>query len=124
MHLRAAEAYDRAGNPSVAAELYEEAGEHQRAAESYEQSGFPRNAAQAYVKAGLWEKGAICMEQTISEEISSSLSGADSPQVRKFVRMAGNLFERAGLDERAEAVLVRGESFAEAAAIALKYGRK
>jgi tetratricopeptide (TPR) repeat protein len=124
MHLEAAEAYEGAGNQSVAAELFEQAGEHVRAAENYEQSGFPRNAAQAYIKAGMWEKGAICMELTISEEMSSSVGGVQSPQVKKFVRMAGNLFVRAGLEERAEAVLARGESFAEAAAIALKNGRK
>ncbi len=124
MHLEAAHAYQQAGNQSVAAELFEEAGEHVRAAECYEQSGFPRNAAQAYIKAGMWEKGAICMEQTIAEEMSSSIGGVQSPQVKKFVRMAGNLFARAGLDERAEAVLARGESYAEAAAVALKNGRK
>ncbi|MGE4609127.1 MAG: hypothetical protein AAEJ52_20535, partial [Myxococcota bacterium] len=124
MHLRAAEAYDQAGNTSVAAELYEEAGEQIRAAESYEQAGFPRNAAQAYIKAGMWEKGAICMEQTIAEEMSSSVGGAHSPQVKKFVQLAGKLFERAGLEERAEAVLARGESFAEAAVVALRNGRK
>jgi tetratricopeptide (TPR) repeat protein len=125
-HLRAAEAYQLAGNASVAAELYEQAGDHRRAAESYEHAGFPRHAAQAYVKCGEWEKAAVCLEQTILEETSGSLAAgpAGSAQIQKLVRMAGNLFERAGDNQRAEAVLARGEAHGAAAEIALANGRE
>jgi len=121
---RAGDAYYRAGNHGIAAELFEKAGEHLKAAESYDASGYSRQAAQAYVKCGQWEKAAICLEQSIVEEATGGRSdGVKGPAVQKLVRMAGNLFERAGLFERAEAVLVRGECFAAAAEIALRQGR-
>jgi tetratricopeptide (TPR) repeat protein len=123
-HARAAEAYREAGNYSVAAELFEKAEDHPQAALCYEKSGFPRHAAQEYVKCGSWEQAATCLEQTIGEEISATRGGApNTAQVQKLVRMAGNLFERAELNERAEAVLVRGELYAAAAEIALRHGR-
>jgi tetratricopeptide (TPR) repeat protein len=121
---RAGDAYYRAGNHGIAAELFEKAGEHLRAAEAYEESDYARQAAQAYVKCGKWEKAAVCLEQTISEESTGGRGeGVKNPSVQKLVRMAGNLFERAGQFERAEAVLERGECFAEAAEIALRQGR-
>jgi tetratricopeptide (TPR) repeat protein len=121
---RAGDAYYRAGNHGIAAELFEKAGEHLKAAEAYDESGYSRQAAQAYVKCGKWEKAAICLEQNILEESTGGRSdGVRSPSVQKLVRMAGNLFERAGLFERAEAVLVRGECYAAAAEIALRQGR-
>jgi len=121
---RAGEAYFRAGNHGIAAELFEKAGDHLKAAEAYEQSGYSRQAAQAYVKCGKWDKAAVCLEQTILEESTGGRGdGFKSPEVQKLVRMAGNLFERAGQLERAETVLERGECFAEAAEIALRKGR-
>ncbi len=121
---RAGDAYYRAGNHGIAAELFEKAGEHIKAAEAYEESGYSRQAAQEYVKCGKWEKAAVCLEQNITEESASGRGdGVRSPSVQKIVRMAGNLFERAGLLERAEAVLVRGECYAAAAEIALRQGR-
>ncbi len=121
---RAAEAYFRAGNHGIAAELFEKAGEPLKAAEAYEQSGYSRQAAQAYVKCGKWDKAAICLEQTILEESTGVRGdGAKSPELQKLIRMAGNLFERAGQLERAETVLERGECFAEAAELALRKGR-
>jgi tetratricopeptide (TPR) repeat protein len=121
---RAGDAYYRAGNHGIAAELFEKAGEHLRAAEAYEESDYSRQAAQAYVKCGKWEKAAICLEQTILEESTGGRGeGVKNASVQKLVRMAGNLFERAGQFERAEAVLERGECFAGAAEIALRQGR-
>jgi tetratricopeptide (TPR) repeat protein len=123
-HGRAGDAYHRAGNHGIAAELFEKAGEHLKAAEAYDESGYSRQAAQAYVKCGKWEKAAVCLEQSILEESTGGRSdGVKSPAVQKLVRMAGNLFERAGLFDRAETVLVRGECFAAAAEIALRQGR-
>jgi tetratricopeptide (TPR) repeat protein len=121
---RAGDAYYRAGNHGIAAELFDKSGEHLKAAEAYDESGYPREAAQAYVKCGKWEKAAVCLEQTILEESTGGRGdGVKSPSVQKLVRMAGNLFERAGLFERAEAVLERGECFAAAAEIALRQDR-
>ena len=121
---RAGDAYYRAGNHGIAAELFEKDGEHLKAAEAYDESGYSRQAAHAYVKCGKWEKAAVCLEQNIHEESSGGRSdGIKSASVQKVVRMAGNLFERAGLFDRAEAVLVRGECYAEAAEIALRQGR-
>jgi tetratricopeptide (TPR) repeat protein len=124
-HGRAGDAYYRAGNHGIAAELFEKAGAHLKAAEAYDSSGYSRQAAQAYVKCGKWEKAAICLEQNISEESTGGHSdGVKSAAVQKLVRMAGNLFERAELFDRAEAVLVRGECYAAAAEIALRQGRE
>ncbi|HXV36050.1 MAG TPA: protein kinase [Myxococcota bacterium] len=121
---RAGDAYFRAGNLGIAAELFEKAGEWLKAAEAYDKTGYSRQAAQAYVKCGKWEKAAICLEQTIVEEATGGRSdGVRSASVQKLVRMAANLFERAGLEDRAEAVLVRGECFSAAAEIALRRGR-
>jgi len=123
-HGRAGEAYYRGGNHGIAAELFEKAGAHLKAAEAYDSSGYSREAAQAYVKCGKWEKAAICLEQNIAEESTGGHSdGIKSAAVQKLVRMAGNLFERAELFDRAEAVLVRGECYAAAAEIALRQGR-
>ncbi|MBW2495287.1 MAG: tetratricopeptide repeat protein, partial [Deltaproteobacteria bacterium] len=123
-NARAGDAYSRAGNQGIAAELFEKAGEHLKAAKAYDESGYPRQAAQAYVKCGNWDKAAVCLEQTILEETTGGRGdGFKNPEVQKLVRMAGNLFERAGQLERAETVLERGECFAEAAEIALRGNR-
>jgi tetratricopeptide (TPR) repeat protein len=124
-HEQAAEAYRRAENHGIAAELFEKAGNHRTAAECFEESGLPRQAAQNYVKCELWEKAAVCLEQSIIEETTATgmSENSTSAPVQKLVRMAGNLFERAELDDRAEAVLVRGGCFVEAAEIALRGGR-
>jgi tetratricopeptide (TPR) repeat protein len=122
---RAGDAYFRAGNHGIAAELFEKAGEHLKAAKAYEESGYSRQAAQAYVKCGNWDQAAVCLEQTILEESTGGRGdGVKNPEVQKLVRMAGNLFERAGQLERAEAVLERGACFAEAAEIALRENRE
>jgi len=122
---RAAEAYFRAGNHGIAAELFEKAGNALMAAEAYEKSGYFREAGQAYVKCGKWDKAAVCLERTIVEESTTGRGeGVRNPSIQKLVRMAGNLFERAGQLDRAEAVLTRGECFSEAAEIALRQGRQ
>ncbi len=122
---RAGDAYYRAGNHGIAAELFEKAGQNLKAAEAFEQSGYTRQAAQAYVKCGKWEKAAICLEQNILEEATGGRSDAiKTPAVQKLVRMTGNLFERAGLLDRAQAVLERGECYEAAAEMALRQGRE
>jgi tetratricopeptide (TPR) repeat protein len=121
---RAAEAYLKAGNKSVAAEMYEKAGEWRRAAECFEKSDFPRHAAKAYVRCAEWKKAAECLEQVIVEGMTGA--GHTDPkrqaEVRKLVRMAGDLYVRAGLDEKAAAVFERGECWVEAGEIALRCG--
>jgi tetratricopeptide (TPR) repeat protein len=123
---RAAEAYVQSGNKSVAAEMFEKAGEWRSAAECYEASDFPRHAAKAYVRCAEWQKAAECLEQVVSEEASGA--GNTDPkrqaETEKLVRMAGDLYVRAGLDEKAEAVLERGECWVPAAEIALRCGRE
>jgi len=121
---RAGDAYYRAGNHGIAAELFEKAGQHLKAAEAFEQSGYSRQAAQAYVKCSKWEKAAICLEQSILEETTGGRGDTlKGPALQKLVRMAGNLFERAGMLDRAEGVLERGQCYAEAAEMALRQGR-
>jgi tetratricopeptide (TPR) repeat protein len=123
---RAAECYVQAGNKSVAAEMFEKAKDFRRAANCYAESGFPRHAAQAYVKCEMWEKAASCLEEVILEEGTGV--GSSEPQkqaeIRKLVRMAGNLYERAGCDSKAEAVLEKGGCYSAAAEIALRHGRE
>ena len=123
---RAAEAYVQSGNKSVAAEMFEKAGEWRSAAECYGASDFPRHAAKAYVRCAEWQKAAECLEQVVREEASGA--GNTDPKRRaeteKLVRMAGDLYVRAGLDEKAEAILERGECWAPAAEIALRCGRE
>jgi tetratricopeptide (TPR) repeat protein len=123
---RAGDAYLQAGNKSVAAEMFEQAGDWRRAAECYEASDFPRHAAKAYVRCAEWRKAAECLEQVVLEEATSAGSADPKRQAetRKLVRMAGDLYVRAGLDEKAEAVLERGECWAPAGEIALRCGRE
>jgi tetratricopeptide (TPR) repeat protein len=122
---RSGEAYEQAGNLSVAAEMYEKARDFRRAADAYAKSGFPRNAAKAYVTCEQWEKAAVCLEEVVRDE-SSGLGGdaTKAADLRKLVTMAGNLYERAGLDDRAQAVLEKGECFSPAAEIALRSGHE
>jgi tetratricopeptide (TPR) repeat protein len=123
---RAAEAYLKAGNQSVAAEMFEKAGEWRRAAESYEVAEFPRHAAKAYVRCAEWSKAADCLEQVILEGMSGAghADPARQAETRKLVRMAGDLYVRAGLDDKAETILERGECWSAAGEIALRCGRE
>jgi len=122
---RAGDAYVQAGNQSVAGEMYEKAEDFPKAAECYAESGFPRHAAQCYVKSEQWEKAAACLEDVILEE-GASTAGDERKQkeVEKLVRMAGKLYARAKLDDRAQAVLEKGGCYGAAGEIALRNGRK
>jgi tetratricopeptide (TPR) repeat protein len=121
---RAADAYEQGGNASVAAELYESVGNHIKAGKCYEESGFLENAAQEYTKCGKWEEAATCFEQTILEETGGAgAEVAQSARVQKLVRMAGNLYQRAGFEDKAETVFARGGCFESAAQIAADAGR-
>jgi tetratricopeptide (TPR) repeat protein len=120
---RAAEAYEEAGDLSVAAEMYEKAKDFRNAARAYSVSGFARHAAKAFVKCEQWQQAAESLEEVIRDE-SISVGGdvRKAADLRKLVSMAGSLFERAQLDERAQSVYQRGGCFAEAAEIALRRG--
>jgi tetratricopeptide (TPR) repeat protein len=122
--VRSAEAYEEAGDLSVAAEMYEKAKDFRRAASAYSTSGFARHAAKAFVKCEQWEKAAESLEEVIRDE-SIGVGGdvRKATEVRKLVCMAGSLFERSQLDERALSVYQRGGCFAEAAEIALRLGK-
>ncbi len=123
---RAAEAYLEAGNKSVAAEMFEKAGDFRRAGDCYAQTDFARHAAKAYVKCNEWKKAAECLDQVILEE--STGAGATDParqaETRKLVRMAGDLYGRAGLHDKARAVFERGGLWIPAAELALAHGSK
>jgi tetratricopeptide (TPR) repeat protein len=121
---RAAEAYSEAGNLSVAAEMFEKAEDWRRAADCYEKSDIPRYAAKAYVRCGQWKKAGICLESVISESLNSPGSHDEKRQAEteKLVRMAGDLFVRAGDEGRALKILEKGECWASAAEIALRNG--
>jgi tetratricopeptide (TPR) repeat protein len=122
---RSAEAYRQAGNLSVAAEMYEKARDFRRAADAYAESGFPREAAKAYATCEQWEKAALCLEEVIREEAAGVRGDtARAADLRKLVTMAGNLYERAELPDRAQAILEKGGCFAPAAEIALRAGRE
>ena len=121
--LRAGEAYEEAGNLSVAAEMFERARQFLRAAAAYEASGFPRHAAKCYVKCERWGQAAACLEDVIREEATSVAGDAQkAAELRKLVMMAGNLYERAQQNDRAQAVLERGGCFGPAAEIAVRSG--
>ncbi|MFQ5415433.1 MAG: protein kinase [Myxococcota bacterium] len=123
-YLRAGEAYEQAGNSSVAAEMFEKAKEFLRAADGYAKSGFPRNAAKAYVVCERWKQAAECLEEAIRDEAAGVMGDANkAAEQRKLVMMAGSLYERAGLCDRAQTVFERGERYGAAAEIALRRGR-
>ncbi len=124
-HARAAECYERIGSTSLAAEMYEKAEDFQKAADCYDKAGFPLPAAQAYVRCRQWERAACCLETVFIEE-SSGMAARDPQkraELKDMVQRAGTLFERTGLDERAEAILERGECYVEAGEVALRHER-
>ena len=124
-YMRAAEAYIAAGNPSVAAEMYVKAGQYAQAAVCFSESGFARHAAQAYVKCERWEEAARCLEAAIVDEGASPTRDTKKlAELAKLHRMAGSLYQRAGLDEPAQAVLVKGGCLVEAAEVALARGER
>ena len=125
-HKRAAEAYLEAGNKSVAAEMFEKAGDFRRAGDCYVQTDFARHAAKAYVKCNEWKKAAECLDQVIAEESTGAAASdpARQAETRKLVRMAGDLYGRAGLHGKAQASFERGALWIPAAELALAHGSK
>ncbi len=121
---RAAEAYAEAGNHSVAAEMYEKAEDWRNAAQSYETSGFARQAAKAWVRSKHWLRAGNCLEQVIIESmgVGGQSDARAQAETRKLVRMAGDLFTRAGADDRAQQIYERGECWSASAEIALRIG--
>ncbi len=121
---RAADAYVEAGNKSVAAEMYEKAEQWRKAGECYEDSDFQRHAAKAWVRCAEWARGAACLEAVIIDDLAGAGHGDTKKQneTRKLVRMAGDLYSRAGEDEKAQRILERGECWPQAAEIALRIG--
>jgi tetratricopeptide (TPR) repeat protein len=125
-HKRAAEAYLEAGNKSVAAEMFEKAGDFRRAGDCYAQTDFARHAAKAYVKCNEWKKAAECLDQVIIEESTGAAASdpARQAETRKLVRMAGDLYGRAGLHAKAQAIFERGGLWIPAAELALQHGKQ
>jgi tetratricopeptide (TPR) repeat protein len=125
-HKRAAEAYLEAGNKTVAAEMFEKAGDFRRAGDCYAQTDFARHAAKAYVKCNEWKKAAECLDQVIIEESTGAAASdpARQAETRKLVRMAGDLYVRAGLQAKAQAIFERGGLWAPAAELALQLGKQ
>jgi tetratricopeptide (TPR) repeat protein len=123
---RAADCYVQAGNLGVAGEMFEKAKDFRRAANCYAKTGFARAAAEAYEKSDMWEQAATCFEEVILEERTGSAASdpRKEAEVRKLVRRAGQLYERAGRDAKAQAVLEKGECYVAAAEIALRHSRE
>ncbi|MCG8591987.1 MAG: protein kinase, partial [Proteobacteria bacterium] len=122
-HARAAACYLKTGGKSVAAEMFEKAGDHRRAADCYRESGFQRHAAAAYVKVQDWAKAAACLDQVFSEEGAkmASLEPKKQQEMKKLIRQAANLFERAEQPDKAQSLLERGECFTDAGELALRH---
>jgi tetratricopeptide (TPR) repeat protein len=122
---RAAAAYADAGNLSVAGEMFEKAGDFRQAADCYARSEIPRQAAAAYARCGEWRRAAECLEQVVREELAGV--GHGDPQrgaeLRRLVLRAGELYQKAGDDGRAEAILALGGCPAAAAEVALRAQR-
>jgi tetratricopeptide (TPR) repeat protein len=119
-----AEAYVVAGNLSVAAEMFEKAGNDRRAAQCYRKCDFPRYAAKAYIRCEEWLLAAECLELVLAEEGRSAHGDAQKhAEFTKIVRMAGNLYERAGQLDRALAVLAKYGAHVAAAEVAEKCGK-
>ncbi len=125
-HKRAAEAYLEAGNKSVAAEMFEKAGDFRRAGDCYAQTDFARHAAKAYVKCNEWKKAAECLDQVIIEESTGAAASdpARQAETRKLVRMAGDLYGRAGQHAKAQAIFERGGLWIPAAELALQHDKQ
>jgi tetratricopeptide (TPR) repeat protein len=124
-YARAAECYLEADSKSVAAEMFEEAKDFRRAADCFREVGFMRHAAQAYVKCKAWAKAAACLEEVYTEE-SMRVGHADPKRLsdlRKMVRQAGKLYDRAKLPEKALGILEKGGCSSEAAQAALTLRR-
>ncbi len=119
---RAAELYLEAGNLSVAAEFFEKAGRLREAADCYARSEIPRQAAEAYARCGEWRRAAECLELVVREGFSGVGHGdpRGRGELRKLVLRAGELFSKAGADERAESILALGGCSVEAAEVALR----
>ncbi|MEM7408624.1 MAG: protein kinase [Myxococcota bacterium] len=118
---KAAEAYTAAENLSVAAEMYEKAGADRKAAECFEKCDFPRHAAKAYIRCEDWLAAARCLEQVMAEEGTGHVNDPKkAAEYAKLVRMTGNLYERAGQFDRAQAVLAKGGASIPAAELAEK----
>ena len=119
---RSAELYVEAGNLSVAAEMFEKAGRLREAADCYARSEIPRQAAEAYARCGEWRRAAECLELVVREGFAGV--GHGDPQrragLRKLVLRAGELFQKVGADERAEAILALGGCAVAAAEVALR----
>ncbi|MCP4244016.1 MAG: protein kinase [bacterium] len=124
--VRAADAYVAGGNHSVAAEMFEKAGDWRRAAECYEECDFSRHAAKAWVRCHEWLRAATSLETVIAELQMNAGFGDEKSraELRKLVRMAGDLYQRADRDLKAQKVLERGECWAAAGEIALRCGRE
>ena len=123
IYVRAAEMYSQSGNPSQAACMYEQAEMLGLAAEHYEKAEFYREAARAFARSEEWERAAVNLEHVVLEEArAGQRDEAAKGEYQKLVESCGQLFLRAGLEERAESVLVGGGCFAAAARVAAERG--
>jgi tetratricopeptide (TPR) repeat protein len=120
---RAAESNVEAGNISQAAEMFEKSGDFRRAAECYEKTDFPRDAARCWGKCQQWLRAAKCLDQELVElGAAASRDDRAREEYGKLVRMAGQLFQRAGELERAENVFMKGGLYEQAGELAEKRG--
>jgi tetratricopeptide (TPR) repeat protein len=123
---RAAALFVERGNNLEAARLYGVAGQWGTAGELYEKSGYPMRAAEAWEKDGKYQKAAEAYEKHFMENVSYSTtysSTATPTADQKAARLAGKLYEQAGLLDRAVAVYGKGGYHREAAEALLRLGQ-
>jgi tRNA A-37 threonylcarbamoyl transferase component Bud32 len=136
---RAAKIFETDGRYRDAAKIYQGHGQNYEAARLLVQAGALTEAASIFERVGHYIKAAeVCAQsgdnrragenyRRFLEERFGSLAVARSPtdhaEFKKYCRLAGQAFERAGLHEQAAEVLERGEEFEEAASLYLKLNR-
>jgi tetratricopeptide (TPR) repeat protein len=121
---KAAPLFEERGNNLEAARLYGQAERWDKAAALFVKSGYPLRAAEAYEKQGDYVRAAESYEKHFMENVTFSTSyagGAPSSETRN-AQKAGQLYEKAGVLEKAREIYLRGSFFKDAAAVSARLG--
>jgi tetratricopeptide (TPR) repeat protein len=121
---KAAPLFEERGNNLEAARLYAQAGRWEKAAALFVKSGYPLRAAEAYEKQGEFARAAESYERHFMENVtlSTSYSGGAPPSETRNAMKAGQLYEKAGLFDKAREIYLRGSFFKEAAGVEARLG--
>lgn len=122
---KAAPLFEEKGNNLEAARLYALAQKWDKAAALFVKSGYPLKAAEAYEKQGDLVRAAESFEKHFLENVtfSTSYSGGAPPSETKHAHRAGELYDRAGVPEKAREIYLRAGFFKEAAAVSARMGQ-